>query len=122
MNEATFWEFKRKHQGRQEETSTDIMGKDGELKTDKASILNAYENFYKELFKIKEAKTKEEKINEDRVNKQFEEIRITAEEQEGMVIKKQQVEKAIWKLKNKKAADMTGWNNEMIKYGGDDMI
>ena len=44
------------------------------------------------------------------------------EQQEPIQVTKQEIKRVVRKLKNRKAGDMEGWSNELLKEGGDDMI
>ena len=75
MKETTFWEFRRKLEGKKKEQVTAMMDKDGKSVEGKNEILKIYEDFYKDLFKIKKAETKEEKEVEETIREQMKEIK-----------------------------------------------
>ena len=53
-----------------------MIDKDGKSVEGKNEILKVYEDFYKDLFKVKMAKTKEEKDIEETIREQMKEIEI----------------------------------------------
>ena len=105
IKETTFWEFKKKLHRKQEEPITAMKNKDGVLLEDKREILKIYEEFYTELFTKKKATDEEEQRIEKNVKMEMNKIMEKAKEQENIKVTEEDVEKAIRKLKTKKAGD-----------------
>ena len=122
MNETTFWEFKKKLERRKEEHPHTIRNENGETVETSEEIKEAYKTFYEKLFEQKKPTTHEEKTAEERVTSEIKKIREAAETQTPLEIEKEEVEKVIKKLKNKKAKDEYGWSNVLVKKGGEEVI
>ena len=71
----------------------------------------------KDLFEKKEREAEAEK----KVNDELKQIIEIGIQQQPIRLNKEEIKKGIKKLKNKKAADKSGWKNEMIKEGGEEM-
>ena len=117
IKEETFWEFRKKISSKRNERKVAMKNKEGELQTEPEEIKKVFKDFYNSLFKVdidesEEAKTKEE------IGK----ILAKGQEQEVLLISKDDIIKAKKTLKKNKAGDQEGWNNEMILYGGSKMI
>eukprot|EP00112_Aurelia_sp_Birch-Aquarium-sp1_P014116 Seg3022.2 transcript_id=Seg3022.2/GoldUCD/mRNA.D3Y31 product="hypothetical protein" protein_id=Seg3022.2/GoldUCD/D3Y31 len=95
MKETTFWEFRRKVAGKKEEQVTSMIDKDGKSVEGKTDILKVYEDFYKDLFKVKMAKTKEETDVEETIREQMKEIEIKAKAQITIRFKQDEIDRAI---------------------------
>ena len=122
FSETTFWEFKRSLEKKKVEPVSAMRNEEGERKESKAEIIEIYERFYTKMFEKKVACSEDERNNESRINRKLEEITTEAKEQLPLKISQEKIRKQISKLKNKKAKDSDGWKNEMIKYGGEEMM
>ena len=124
MKEESFWEFKRKLKGKQQETATEMMNEKGELVSGKEEIIDVYKNFYINLFK-KEDKTnqsEEQKRAERKVEEKMGNIRKIARTQDPLKVTETEVRKVVNELKRKKAPDLEDFRNEYLKGGGEEMI
>ena len=74
---------------------------------------------YKTILKTREPDNESEKIIEE-VNKKFQEITRKTNQIESTV--DEMVQKAIAKLKNKRANDRLGWRTEQLKKGGEEIV
>ena len=122
INEEKFWEVRRKIVGRNEEGITAMLNSEGKKVESKEEILEVYEEFYKVLFGKKKANTEEEKDTEKNIEEKLQKILKKGKEQQPLKIEKIDIEKAVKNLKMKKAKDENGWQNEMIKAGGEVMV
>ena len=59
---------------------------------------------------------------EKKVDNMIRKMKEMGEQQEPIQVTKQEIKRVVRKLKNRKAGDMEGWSNELLKEGGDDMI
>ena len=69
-----------------------------------------------------EAENNEEKRHEEIIEDLFQKVMILAEKQEITYTTTEEIEEGIDKLKKKKCRDGSGWNNEMIINGGQEML
>ena len=83
--------------------------------------MKVYEDFYKDIFKIKVANTKEEKNIEERIRIQMKEIEVKCNEQAPIEFEQEEINRAIRQLKCGKAQDGDNWTNEMIRNAGEEM-
>ena len=84
VKEESFWEFKRKLKGKQQETANEMMNEKGELVSYRDKIIDVYKNFYTNLFK-KEHKiiqSEERKRAERKVEEKINNIRNIAKTQD----------------------------------------
>ena len=107
---------------KKKEPTTAIKSKTGEVVEDPEKIRARYLEHFVEILKIKPAITEKEKNQEYMVNLTFDRIMRIAESAETILTKREEVSKAVNKLKRKKCKDKTGWNNEVILESGEDMI
>ena len=121
MKEATFWDFKRRLERKMEEQVTGMIDKDGKVVEGREEIMKVYEDFCKNLSKIKVANTKEEKDIEERIRIQMKEIEAKGNEQTPIEFEQEETTRAIRRLKCGKAGDGDNWTNEMIRNGGEEM-
>ena len=124
VKEESFWEFKRKLKGKQQETANEMMNEKGELVSDRDKIIDVYKNFYTNLFK-KENKiiqSEECKRAERKVEEKINNIRNIAKTQDPLKVTPEEVRKVVNELKRKKAPDTEGFRNEYVKGGGEEMI
>ena len=83
-------------------------------------IQEEYKEYYKKLLKTREPDNESEKITEEEVNKKFQELIRKKSQIESTT--DEMVEKAIAKLKNKRASDRLGWRAEWLKEGGEEIV
>ena len=121
MKEATFWDFKRKLERKKEEQVTGMIDKDGNVVEGREEIMKVYEDFYKNLVKIKVANTKEEKDIEERIRMQMKEVEAKGNEHTPIEFEQEEITRAIRQLTCGKAGDGDNWTNEMIRNGGEEM-
>ena len=121
VKEQTFWEFKRRMEGRKEEQKTGMKDSNGEIRTETGGIKKIFENFYQELFKKPEWEKENMKIKEA-VERKVEGIMERAKQQGAMRVTTEVVRKVVRNLKKRKAGDIEGWKNEMISGGGEEMV
>lgn len=122
MKEETFWEFRRKLKGKQEERAVAMKDGNGNKQEDQKEILKIFEQYYENLFRKDIPTTEEEKKNEKRVEVKLEDIIKEGQKQEPLLYTEKEIKKIINTLKRKKAQDSMGWKNEMIMDGGEEMV
>lgn len=124
FSSAGFWKVKRKMERRKAVSQHAVRNKNGELVTSNQEILKAYEEHYKNLLTKTNERTKLEENRQtvEKVEKKFAEIMTRAAEQDPLEISEEVVERKVKGLKKRKARDNEGWNNEMIIYGGKEMV
>ena len=103
MKKATFWDFNRKLEREKEEQVTVMIDKDGKVMEGREGIMTVYEDFYKNLFKVKVANTNKEKDIEERIRTQMKELR--GNEQPPTEFEQKEIKRAIRQLKCSKAGD-----------------
>ena len=109
MKEESFWEFKRKLNGKRQEMVQEMENKEGKLTSDTEEIKKIYQNFYEELFERKEDLDEEDEIIKKEIETKIKIIEQKANSQEPMVLSKETIRKVVKKLKRRKAADCEGW-------------
>ena len=122
LNVPNMWEIVKRIKKKKEEPITAIKSKDGVVVEDQEGIKARYLEHFIEILKIKPATTEKEKDQEDLINLAFSRIMQIAEQKETILTKREEVSRAVEKLKRKKCKDRTGWNNEIILESGEDMI
>ena len=124
FNSGKFWEVKKKMDRKKEDKPHAVRNNKGELVTENGEILNAYKDYFEDLLTITNKKTKLEENKEtvEKVEKEFNEIVERGRMQEPIKTSTELVEAVVKGLKKKKARDIYGWNNEMLKDGGIEMI
>jgi hypothetical protein len=115
---------KRKMERRKTVSQHAVRNRNGELVTSNQEILKAYEVNYKNLLTQTNERTKLEENRQtvEKVEKKFAEIMTRAAEQDPAEISEEVVERKVKGLKKRKARDNEGGNNEMIIYGGKEMV
>ena len=124
FSSAGFWKVKKKMERKKSEGQHAVRNMKGELVTSNEEILRAYEKYYEDLLTKTNEKTKLEENKEtvQKVEEKFNKIMKKASEQEPIDVEREVIEKVVTGLKKKKARDVEGWNNEMMIYGGEEMI
>ncbi len=118
MNSGAFHEFRRKFK-RKDEKPHAMINSEGKKVTEHGEIRKVYQDFYVELLNNKDQH--ENSMNNGNVSKTFQEIMDRAAEQPPLVVSKATVAATLKKMKRRKAMDDKGWNNELMKDGGDEM-
>ena len=121
INIPNMWEVVKKIKGRKDEPPTAIKAKNGEVLEDAEKIKDRYLEHFSEILKNVEAETQEEKDQEELIEHAFKRILDVAEEKRTVLTTNAELKKAIKTLKRKKCKDKTGWNNEVILEGGEEM-
>ena len=118
MNGGAFWEFRKKFTRKKEQPHA-MMNADGKKVFKHDEIKKVYQDFYEDLLNNKEQH--ENSVNYENISTEFEGIMRRAENQPPLVVSRATVAATFKKLKRKKAKDDKGWNNEIMKEGGDEM-
>ena len=87
----------------------------GKLVEGKEEIVKVYEDFCKNRFEVKVAKTKEEKGLEEIIREKMKEIEFKANKQIPIKFEQEEIDRAIKRVKCGKARDGEYWTNEMEK-------
>ena len=118
------WKLKNKLDRRREENMHAVTNKEGELKTEREEILDAYREFYEDLLTITTKKTTlpENKETVKKVEDKFSKIMERGAQQKPLEINEDEMEEIVRGLKKRKARDTQGWNNELLIEGGSEMI
>ena len=122
MKEESFWEFRKKIQGKRQERKTAMKDKEGNITEQAEEIKEIYKEFYEELF---EKPKKEESIEQEQeklIMKKIEDIEKEGSKQKPKEIQRETIEKVIKTLKRGKSEDSEGWKNEMIIEGKEEMV
>ena len=122
MKEESFWEFRKKIQGKRQERRTAMKDKEGNITEQAEEIKEIYKEFYEELF---EKPKKEESIEQEQeklIMKKIEDIEKEGSKQKPKEIQRETIEKVIKTLKRGKSEDSEGWKNEMIIEGKEEMV
>lgn len=124
MKEESFWEFKRKVKGKQQEIASEMVNEKGEMVSEKSKIVDVFKKFYVDLFKKpdKESFNEAQMKSESTVEKKIKNMKEVANTQEALTVTKKEINDVVRKLKRRKAPDSGGWRNEMLKEGGGEMI
>ena len=122
VNSTSFWELKRRLEGRKVEAAHIIENEEGEKVENKDDILEVYKNFYKKLLSMKKGETDVEIEIEEIVMLTMNALELIASVEEIEEIEQDTLLKLVSSLKNKKAKDVSRWKNEYIKSGGDEMM
>ena len=121
INNPNFWSILKCKEST-DQVRTVMKTKDGLVKEEKASILEIYKEHYCDLLKNKEPENEKEQIAQENVNQTFKVIKEIANKTKSLkLIEKEEIEKAIQKLKANKAGDLGGMRNEFIMYAGEDL-
>ena len=118
LNGGAFWEFKKKFSRKVEQPHA-MINAEGKKVFAHDEIKKVYKDFYEKLLNNKEQHEQSESNNI--VSAKFEDIMKSAEEQQPLVVSRSTVATVFKKLKRKKARDDKGWNNELMKDGGEEM-
>ena len=113
-----FWQVKKKFEPEKKEPICAIKTDDGKMIKNEENMLKEYEKFYKNLLSVK---TTDEKT-EAQVDNVLEQIKKIGKRQACVEIQKNEVITVKKRLEKKKSSDRDGWCNEMIIYGGDDLM
>ena len=118
---TTFWKFREKMRGKDEEKRTAMKDENGRIQEEEEKIKEIYRNHYKNLLQEKQANGIEEKKAEEISKIRTRSRNQLAKDNEIKEITNEEVDKAIKELNNKKVADKHGWKNEMLKNCGNNM-
>ena len=104
-NGGKIWEVKRRLE-KKVQTPYSITNAEGIKLQNRLDIHEEYKKYYKKLLKTREPDNESERITEEEVNKKFQELIRKKSQIESTT--DEMVEKAIAKLKNKRASDRLG--------------
>ena len=121
VDSNTFWEFKRKCNGEKNENTHAIKDQLGIKQEDPQKILSTFEDYYTNLLTPPKAETDVEKECEDTVNRVIRGMELIRQCTDVEEITREEIGKVLHKLKNKKAGDNSGWNNELLEAGGEEI-
>ena len=122
VNSETFWKLKQKFEKRPKEVNVAVYDTEGELVDGEEEIKETYAKYYEELLQTKGATTTEEMETEKIVEEVINQIEAISEIREQQEVGINEVQSVTKKLKKRKATDCDGWKNEMLMYGGNEMV
>ena len=122
INRTAFWEFRDKIKKKTKECKTTMKDKDGRMEEDSEKIKEIFENFYLDLFRTGKARSHEEEIAEKEVESLFKQYELIAKNTKYTPITTEELQSTIKQLKKKKAGDTKMFKNEMLQWGGRDLI
>ena len=118
---TTFWEFRRRLQGRNKEILHTIEDENGNRYENREEIKNIYKKYFQELLKCSKATDEEGKETEDVVGTVIQGLKTLSDIAEIRSIGEEELQKVVSKLKKRKAKDCQNWNNELIIEGGEEI-
>ena len=121
INGPGMWEVVNQLKRKKSTPPSAIKDKKGKILEDPQEIKERYLEHFVELLKPPDASTEEEKRQEDMINLVFEEILEIAEQQPTMLTEMSEITFAKKELKRRKCKDGSGWNNEVLLDGGEEM-
>ena len=139
INSNAFWEFRKRvdKKWKQKEIPCGMTNNKGEIVTNRNEIREVYKEFYTELFKVKNEDNEEAQMDEIIFNtiktiantineKERRDSNMTNEIRATIDRTRKADEKEIAininKMKNKVTMDVQGWNNNILKNSGTDII
>ena len=98
-----------------------VNNKSGVREDEPGKVKKVYEEFYRDLLKVKEAETEEEKKVEEVIDRCVEAMEKKAKHSEIEEATKEEYEEMKEKLKKGKAPDCQGWSYELITNAGKEL-
>ncbi len=122
LNGGAFQKLKKKLTRRKIDSAHAVLDKTGKRIEEHEEIKDVYLEYYQGLLNRRPPESTKEQERESEVNELFGRIMKVADKQEPMQVTEEEVGPILRKLKKKKAKDADGWVNEMLIYGGDEMV
>ena len=122
INGPNMWKVVQSVKRKKDEPATAIKDKEGNILEEPEKIKERYLEHFSEILKPVEAVSEEEKLQEELINIAFKNIMEKAKQQSTYLTKDEEVEIAVKELKRKKCKDAGGWVNELLIFGGDEML
>ena len=122
INGPNMWEVLKKVKRKKEEPAVAIKSKEGKILEEPEDIKTRYLEHFGDLLKQPEPNNEEERRQEEIVECTFKKVLAEAEEKETIFTTLEEVQDAMKFLKKKKSKDGSGWNNEVIMNGGEEMV
>ena len=117
---TAFYKFNRKKKDSGSVTSL-VTTEDGRKTESREESIAEYEKHYSSLLEIRPAETQQEKDNELLVHRMIDSLIRATDNQNHRTTTAEEVEMAIKTIKRRKAADATGWRNELMMDGGEEV-
>ena len=108
-NGPNIWKIRDQMRGKKQETATAVYDEDGQPVEKQEDILRRYKDYFSNLLTINDPEGEEEKSIEEKVNYEFAKFLEKAKDSIPPEITKEEVMKAIKKIKRRKAGDRQGW-------------
>ena len=121
INGPGMWEVVNQLKGKKTTPPSAIKNKKGKILEDPNEIKERYLEHFVDLLKPPDASTEEEKKQEEFINMVFEEIMEMAKQQPTRYTEPDEISAAKKELKRRKCKDGSGWCNEVILDGGEEM-
>ena len=122
INGPNMWEVLKKLKKKKEEPAAAIKDEKGHILEEPEAIKNRYLEYFEKLLQPVQAEDEDGKRQEEIIEATFQEIMEAADKQEITYTTVDEIEEAMKLLKRKKCKDGTGWNNEIILNGGEEMV
>ena len=122
INGPNMWEVLKKVKRKKEEPAVAIKSKEGKILEEPEDIKTRYLEHFGDLLKQPEPNNEEERRQEEIVECTFKKVLAEAEEEATIFTTLEEVQDAMKFLKKKKSKDGSGWNNEVIMNGGEEMV
>eukprot|EP00112_Aurelia_sp_Birch-Aquarium-sp1_P026251 Seg92.1 transcript_id=Seg92.1/GoldUCD/mRNA.D3Y31 product="LINE-1 retrotransposable element ORF2 protein" pseudo=true protein_id=Seg92.1/GoldUCD/D3Y31 len=122
INRTAFWQFKNKMTKKTKESKTTMKDKNGKIEENSEKIMEIFESFYTDLFKTSKARSHQEEIAEKEVESLFKQYEMIARNTKHKAVTTEELKSTIKQLKRKKAGDTKMFKNEMLQWGGRDLI
>ena len=123
INGPNMWEVLRKVKKKKDVPASAVKGKDGKTVLEEPEDIKArYLEYFEELLEPVKAKNEGEKRQEEIVDTAFKKVMEQAAAQEIRYTTYGEIRTGIKSLKRRKCKDGSGWNNEVILNGGEEMI
>ena len=120
VNNPTFWKVIDAKE-KKKETRTAMIDNKGKIKEEVNKVKEIYEEWFKTLLKTPEPENDIQKKQEEEINNTMRLLSRCANITPSKTIENEEIEKAIRKLKRNKAADIQGFRNEYVIYGGEEV-
>ena len=121
VDSETFWKVRRRITGGKKEEMYAVEDESGERKEDPEEIKEVFRKYYDNLLN-RRAREDQKGENDEVVETVMRGLQMISEKMEPQKITKKTIEEIVHGLKNRKAGDKSGWTNELLKWGGDEMV
>lgn len=121
INGPNMWEVLKKLKRKKEEPASAIKDQEGKILEEPEAIKTRYLEYFGDLLEPPKAKDEIEQRQEAIIESTFQKVMEAAEDQDITYTTLEEIKAGIKLLKRKKCKDGSGWNNEIILNGGEEM-